>query len=156
MSADQFWDGATIAASIGCVLTVVGWVVQKNHTNKHEKRKELRLDIDKLNAEVRLILSSSHTYYAANKKAEWSVAHSEIITSFSTLGGIIQRIETRNPEVSFQKEEREFYDAITGGDFESKNIDRDTKLYAEKCKRFALLAQKLQEVGEDWFNKKYP
>lgn len=142
-------------AIVGWVVTIIGWVIFNHFSDNRETRKETRATIDKLNDEVEKLLKSSHTYYCSNKKVEQKIAESEIISSFNRMDGIIERLEKTDSEMKLQKKLADLYEAITGDDFGSERVNRNSELYTEKCSRLALLAENLRKTSEDWFINTY-
>lgn len=140
---------------VGWVVTIIGWVTINYFSDGRETRKETRAAIDKLNDEVEKLLKSSHTYYCSDKKVEQKIAESEIIASFNRMDGIVERLEKIDTKIKLQKKLVDLYEAITGGDFGSDKVNRDSEIYTEKCARLALLAENLRNTSEDWFSNTY-
>lgn len=144
-----------VVTSIGWLLTVIGWFLVDHFSNNRETRKEVRAEINNLSNELEKLLQSSHSYYCSDSKVEQKISESEILTAFNKLDGIVERLEKFDTNNKLEKRLGDLYEAITGSDFGSDNVNRDCKLYTEKCQRFAMLTEKLRSDSESWYRETY-
>lgn len=139
-------------STVTWVLAIIGWYVTNHHSNKREYRKEVRLNIDKVTDEIESLLKSSHTYYCSDNSTEQSVSCCQIYASFEKTSGFCQRLENDHSDIHIQKRLDFLFEEITGGDFGSVNLKRNSNLYMEKSQRIALLAENIRTEAENWYN----
>ena len=139
-------------SAVAWVLTVLGWFISNHQSNKRESRKEVRSNIDSVIDEIENLLKSSHKYYCSNDATEQNVACCEIYATFEKVSGFCQRLENDHSEIHVQNKLDDLFEEITGGEFGSSNLVRNSNTYIEKSKRIALLAENIRTEAENWFN----
>ena len=144
-----------VGYAIGWLVTGLGWYVSHHHAIQRESRKEMRTNIDKLINRLHELIKTACDYYTTNESLDQERKSLDIHILIEQCRRQIEIFEklTNPPKIS--NKFTELYEAITGGNFESKN-----RTYApediEKCKRISVLNGKIIECIEDWYNQEYP
>ena len=140
------------AALVTWLLHILGWYTANRHANERESRKDYRSAVDALEADIDRLLEAYRTYLTedgatVNEQARLKV-HAE-------LNRLSRHIESLKPIVgpALDQCHANLFEAVTGGDFESKarkkvNADRD-HLCAVKA------SEALIDCAEDWFRRAF-
>jgi hypothetical protein len=139
-------------ASVGWVITLVGFLYNNHTSNTRETRKEIRAKLDQLNNGLDSLFDASKNYYLVPDAIlflEITKIHEKISTC-ATLIENLSKIKGFSIDTEFYK----IYDKITGGDFESKKHkpgEHNTEFFIEAIK----LKKDLIKKSEDWFHKNF-
>ena len=148
----QVPEWLVVAAIVTWLITVLGWIVNNHHANTREARKEYRSSLNNLETDVDRLLNSYLIYLTENAATENEQAR---ISIYSDLNRLERHVEFLKADVGLELMDKfvDLYEAITGGDFESKsrklaNAGRDHIHAAAKTE--VLIA-----CAEAWFRKAY-
>lgn len=145
-----------IGLAIGWTITVVGWIVANIVANARETRKEKRSQIESFRALLDELLDASRIYYTSNIKEEQFTSSLDI---HRRINRIQQMIENFDSDTIIKKQNNYpkfvlLYEAVTGGDFESKDTKRGAA-HSERYKRIVTLSDQLFSDIERSFESHY-
>ena len=145
-------EWVVVAALITWLLTALGWLTTNRHANEREARKEYRSALDSLEADVDRLLSAYLTYLTKDAATENEQAR---ILIYSEINRLQRHVDSLEADIGKDLSGKFslLYEAITGGDFESKarkrvNAGRDHAT-AAAC------AEDLVACAEIWFRSAY-
>ncbi|GEM_PF-3214948 len=141
-----------LISAVVWIVTVIGWFVTNSLTKKRESRKEVRETLDKIYDATEALLKSSHTYYCSKDPGEQEVSCCEIYASLEKINGLCSRLENDYKDIKLISKLDSLFEIITGGDFNSINLTRDSTVYINKSKEIALIAETIRREGDNWFN----
>ncbi len=139
-----------ILSGISLLLVIIGWWIVSEQHNGRERRKELRELILDLKARINEILNKAFEYYeldGSNNKA--SILASELQMRVSALSSYLSVVEKAGLKCSCEKEMITFRQAVTGGDFATKDrkkVDQDIFRLIDLFNAGNALARKLDEI----------
>lgn len=137
-------DAKDAVVVAGWFLTIVGWLVSSVTANKRERRKEARTEVDACAKMAHELLGFSRDYYT-RPASDVAVAGlgAKIRFEVQRLVIRVERLEKKHAHFDVANSVSELYDAITGGDFDSKtreasNFDSDVLLKIESDVHFLI------------------
>lgn len=140
-------------AAIGWVVTLFGFFIANRQANHRQTRQEIRSKLDQLNQALGALLDSSKNYYL-DKDALLSREIVKIHETINTCGRHIEELSNMKGGIKLQSEFYTLYDAITGGNFESKNHQPGDH-HSELCIQNSIQKESLVTKSEDWFHKTF-
>lgn len=145
-------DWAVSAAFVTWLLSMWGWLIASRDANARESRKEYRAALNGIEADIDRLLSAYLTYLTEDAATENEQARLKIYSELNRLRRHVESLESDVGEVVMDRY-GDLYEAITGGDFESKTRK---KVNAGRDHGAAVgSAEALIDCCEAWFNKKY-
>lgn len=140
------------AALVTWLLHILGWYTSNRHANDREARKEYRSALNSLEADIDRLIEAYRTYLTEDAATENEQARLKVHAELNRLRRHIESLESNvgsDLGVNFDN----VFEAITGGDFESKarkrvNADRDHG-------RAVAAAESLIDCAENWFRQVY-
>lgn len=145
---NKLWLWAALTF-LGWIVTAMGWLVANFQANKREKRKELRAEIDRVILTVHGLLEAARQYYtkAGDDRED---ARLRIHTLINRASGQIELLDRHQDDPKVQSRFVSLYEAITNGDFESKDL-KPAPLSGERYTRIAFAAENLVSKIEEWY-----
>jgi hypothetical protein len=140
-------------AAIGWVITLFGFFITNRQANHRQTRQEIRSKLDQLNNALGALLDSSKNYYL-DKNALLSSEIVKIHEAINTCERHIEELSHMKRGVELQPEFYILYDAVTGGDFESKNHQPGDH-HAELCIQNSIQKESLVTKSEGWFRNTF-
>ncbi len=141
-----------VVSSIGWGVALLGLYVANRQANGRETRKEYRAALTTLEVTIDRLLSAFRAYLSESDSIKCE--HARLMVH-SELGRIRRQIDWLEPIIG-KELERKFtvlYEAVTGGDFESKS--RASKKVVEDYNKIVTAGENVLECTEVWFKTKY-
>lgn len=122
--------------AVSWAIAGIGWLVSNRQGNNREKRKEARSEVENISKRAEDIVARCRKYYgAAATDPEDTGRSSEIAFEMQRLLSRVQRLRVGKPAFSAAVyASGEFFDLVTGGEFQSKARARfgaDSELICE-------------------------
>lgn len=148
-------DAVTVGwllTSSGLCLTALGWVVGNVQANARETRKEYRSALTGMEITLDRLLAAYRCYLIENDEAKSEQSRLQVHSEMNRLRRQIEWLEPVT-EGTLMKYYASLYEAITGGDFESKTRSADKS--SNNYRSAVTAVESLLEGGESWFRNKY-
>lgn len=143
---------ALVVPIVGWLLALLGLYIANKQANSRETRKEYRTTLTTLEVTIDRLLHAFRTYLSEFDAVKGEQAR---LMVHSELGRIRRQIEFLEPTIGKGLENKFtlMYEAVTGGDFESKSHTGQTD--AKDYSRIVTAAENLLECTEGWFKGTY-
>lgn len=146
------FEWAVSAAIVTWLFTVLGLATSNRQANKREARKAYRSALDNLESDVDRLMAVYLAYLTEPGAVKNEQAR---ISIYSELNRLRRHVESLKVDVGAELSGKyaELFEAITGGDFESKT--RKLSDAGESHARAATAAENLMSCAETWFQQVY-
>jgi len=106
--------------AIAWLLVIIGWWITSNQADHREKRKEIRAELDRLAHMIRQLVEDHRLYFTSPpQSAEESKYAVAVKAAFRRISMTLERQSARLDLVQTQSLFSQFYELITGGEFET-------------------------------------